>query len=52
MQFNAIDSKNRKYWVPIHWAMGLAQRARREKRIDSPQALQDIFDVKFIKKKN
>ncbi|KAL3993832.1 Bestrophin RFP-TM chloride channel family protein [Acanthocheilonema viteae] len=44
MQFNAIDSKNRKYWVPIQWAMGLAQRARREKRIESPQGLQDIFD--------
>uniref|UniRef100_A0A0R3RXK1 Bestrophin homolog n=1 Tax=Elaeophora elaphi TaxID=1147741 RepID=A0A0R3RXK1_9BILA len=44
MQFNAIDSKNRKYWVPIHWAMGLARRARREKRVDSPQALQDIFN--------
>ncbi|EJW70299.1 hypothetical protein WUBG_18794, partial [Wuchereria bancrofti] len=24
--------------------MGLARRARREKRIDSPHALQDIFD--------
>uniref|UniRef100_A0A915PD11 Bestrophin homolog n=1 Tax=Setaria digitata TaxID=48799 RepID=A0A915PD11_9BILA len=41
--FNAIESKNRKYWVPIHWAMGLAHRARKEKRLDSPQALQDIF---------
>ncbi|KAK6104007.1 Bestrophin RFP-TM chloride channel family protein [Brugia pahangi] len=44
MQFNAINSTNRKYWIPIHWAMGLARRARQEKRIDSPHALQDIFD--------
>ncbi|EFO16208.2 hypothetical protein LOAG_12300 [Loa loa] len=44
IQFNAIVSTNRKYWVPILWAMGLARRARREKRVDSPQALQDIFD--------
>ncbi|KAM3720117.1 Bestrophin [Dirofilaria immitis] len=44
MQFNAIDSKNRKYWLPIHWALGLARRAQKEKRIDSPQALQDIFE--------
>lgn len=42
-QFNAIESKNRKYWVPIHWAMGVARRARKEKRLDSPQALQDVF---------
>ncbi|CAG9538492.1 unnamed protein product [Cercopithifilaria johnstoni] len=44
MQFNAIESKNRKYWAPIHWAMGIARRARREKRIHSPQALKDVFD--------
>ncbi|VDO37317.1 unnamed protein product [Onchocerca flexuosa] len=43
MEFNTIDSINRKYWVPIHWAMGLARRAYKEKRIDSPQALQDIY---------
>uniref|UniRef100_A0A8R1XLM0 Bestrophin homolog n=1 Tax=Onchocerca volvulus TaxID=6282 RepID=A0A8R1XLM0_ONCVO len=43
MEFNTIDSIHRKYWVPIHWAMGLVRRAYKEKRIDSPQALQDIF---------
>lgn len=47
-QFNSIDSKNRKYWVPISWAMGLARRARRERRIESPQGLQDVYKVKFI----
>ncbi|OZC07856.1 bestrophin-3 domain protein [Onchocerca flexuosa] len=47
MEFNTIDSINRKYWVPIHWAMGLARRAYKEKRIDSPQALQDIYSVKL-----
>ncbi|VDM95763.1 unnamed protein product [Thelazia callipaeda] len=44
LQFNAVESKNRKYWVPINWAMGVARRARKERRVDSPQALQEIFN--------
>ncbi|TKR86980.1 hypothetical protein L596_011469 [Steinernema carpocapsae] len=41
--FESVNTSNRKYWVPIKWAMTAAMEARKEGLIKNDFAVQDIF---------
>uniref|UniRef100_A0A1I7YD51 Bestrophin homolog n=1 Tax=Steinernema glaseri TaxID=37863 RepID=A0A1I7YD51_9BILA len=41
--FESVDTSNRKYWVPIKWAMMATMEARKDGLIKNDFAVQDIF---------
>jgi hypothetical protein len=43
--YDAIQSDNNKFWIPIRWAMNVLNTARAEKRIANDFLFDKIFEV-------